>query len=175
MDSCSSVSQPAAFHLAAPEGHLCSFCVSWLKLMSIPYWQFDLLSLKLQVCSLFCLSRMEFVRWRTVVPREGKGLTAEEAIGSSHSEKTINVLLCITCLQTTAEEEKEKDRKRAATSWQTKDHWSKKRLSSQSKDHLMCICVKHCLRIHKLTFEGVWHLAFKLRAHECKHIEYQPH
>ncbi len=101
--------------------------------MSIPYWQFDLLSLKLQVCSLFCLSRMEFVRWRTVVPREGKGLTAEEAIGSSHSEKTINVLLCITCLQTTAEEEKEKDRKRAATSWQTKDHWSKKDCQVRAK------------------------------------------
>ncbi len=50
------------------------------------------------------------------MPREGKGLTVEEAIGSSRSEKTINILLCITCLQTTAEEGKEKDGKRAATS-----------------------------------------------------------
>ncbi|KAK2874099.1 hypothetical protein Q8A67_021252 [Cirrhinus molitorella] len=62
--------------------------------------------MKLQVCSLFHLSRMKFVRWRTCVPREGKGSTAEEAIGSSRSEKTINILLCITCLPTTAEEGK---------------------------------------------------------------------
>lgn len=65
---------------------------------------------------MFCLSRMEFVRWRTVVPREGKGSNVEEAIGSSRSDKTINILLCITCLPTTAEEAREEDIKRAATS-----------------------------------------------------------
>ncbi|KAK7127597.1 hypothetical protein R3I93_020241 [Phoxinus phoxinus] len=80
---------------------------------------------------------MEFVRWRTVVPSEGKGSNVEEAIGSSRSDKTINILLCITCLPNTAEEAGEEDRKRAATSLQRKDQWSGQRSSTRAKIALL--------------------------------------
>lgn len=42
----------------------------------------------------------------------------------------------------------------------------------------MHLCVKHgkcCFWIHKWTFQGVWHLAFKLWPHEYKRMEYQLH
>lgn len=67
------------------------------------------------------------------MPSEGKGSNVEEAIGSSRSDKTINILLCITCLPYTAEEERKEDRERAATSLQRKDQWSGQRSSTRAK------------------------------------------